>query len=908
MTLDTPDVLVTNVDEMISSNRSTPIPQVSRRIKQYENENIGRKYVIISKTERRPSVTKDAKSKKVTRSDVKKAIEKINKENEITECKIGIKVSDTNVRYLSHCENKKEADVRDDNNEDVFQKDSSNGKQSLITVSAPKILKKTVTSELADYDRFSRKNRDSWDVLENPLIQSYKQSQTIVEEGMITRTISQDEERKNKYSSWNILDLRSSDDDVELFIASRDSDNNKRNSSDISYLFEKYQRERDALRRMNSRSGGSSSDFSEISSLSDDGGSDMEDSRGQSWYQDCTYIEEPGISHEKALQYKYNRPSAFAPIDYLSDEDRERVHTFQLKTDSVSQSTSPRSQRYSEPVSPNVSQYSSPREIAETVVKPLPSPTKPVFVPEMSMFTDEDLSSLVLAQAASAVRKRRRGGRKQMRNANPCPSTEPLAADVPMDRNAKTSDSGISEDSNISPRALRAPTTSLTNVIGGLGRVSSLSIENLLQHNATMYFSGSRNDDERASSNASTLKSRLSNGSLVRQDSHSLAGRNRSSRNQRANDHASPIPNISTRLSSEDLDAYDTEDFLSESSLVSDPCFDQFEGDIFVYKQAQADNNSSSSGNESFSAEDISSRRSMRSISANKRTVLCGNPPCSKQQIMVGYERSKFVSCQSCFTCYCSRTCRRTHWKEHKHTCFYGQVSSYIRSLIRRCEKDPNFNGHLKGLAVESFNIFGRGCLMINFSSPTEAKLALVSKTTIIAASPIYTCIDNIKRDNRQSLVLQQTLQDYDPEQEFVLNITIGVSKKERSTRNKKSTVVKCARISILSENMTVYCDSLSYLIRTFSLPKESGDAVLSDIDARRFYCREVSFSLKRCGVRLKLDYPDAYEKLCQYVERDVLFLPLVLYGQRDGRNYKCMLYPGAINQSEEAHGSGVLV
>jgi len=99
---------------------------------------------------------------------------------------------------------------------------------------------------------------------------------------------------------------------------------------------------------------------------------------------------------------------------------------------------------------------------------------------------------------------------------------------------------------------------------------------------------------------------------------------------------------------------------------------------------------------------------------------------------------------------------------------------------------------------------------------------------------------------------------------------------------------------------------SQSYVIRTFTLPIL--DDNFNDRETRRYYCRELSFSLKRCGVRLKNEYNDCYEKLCAYVENERMFQPLVLYGKKDGRNFKCIIYPSDMHHTSEERGEGVMV
>ena len=353
---------------------------------------------------------------------------------------------------------------------------------------------------------------------------------------------------------------------------------------------------------------------------------------------------------------------------------------------------------------------------------------------------------------------------------------------------------------------------------------------------------------------------------------------------------------------------------------------------------------SDSSGDESFTTEQTDRFRQTRSsngindtagVGSNKkvdgkteRTVYCGYGSCSHKQVMVGNERSKFIACNSCFTCYCSKTCKRLHWSaEHRKSCFFGRINVYIKTMVRRCERDVKFNAQMRVFALKNYRAHGRGCVILSFNSPSEAKEmasgrngtgSSSDKTTQNQGSYTsysYSTISDVVKKNKQSKhskVLCQSLLDYDPEQEFVINISIRIGKTRTTTnsgsaKKRTSNVVRCARVSSLESGVSE--DSFSsYYIRTFCLPRVAAVDYTNDVEVRRYYCKELSFSLKRCGVRLKLDYPEAYEKLSRYVEDERAFLPIVLYGQKSGKNFKCILHQGKYNPSEEARGEGVLV
>jgi hypothetical protein len=63
-------------------------------------------------------------------------------------------------------------------------------------------------------------------------------------------------------------------------------------------------------------------------------------------------------------------------------------------------------------------------------------------------------------------------------------------------------------------------------------------------------------------------------------------------------------------------------------------------------------------------------------------------------------------------------------------------------------------------------------------------------------------------------------------------------------------------------------------------------------MEARRHYCRNISKGLKQYGIRMKKDYPEAYDNLCLYVEKNIPFKPLTVYGNKDSKIIACKIMP----------------
>lgn len=299
----------------------------------------------------------------------------------------------------------------------------------------------------------------------------------------------------------------------------------------------------------------------------------------------------------------------------------------------------------------------------------------------------------------------------------------------------------------------------------------------------------------------------------------------------------------------------------------------------------------------------------------SEKTLICGNTNCTRGHVLGRNDRGKLTACPSCQICYCSRICRHNHWPEHKETCLVGFVNFYVHTFFRRCEKDVHINEYLGNMAQGAYQTFGRGCIMIRFQSPSEIEYNAISCGLNLSMQPVYKSYKRVLNENkahRHIHVLCQNMKDYDPDQEYVLSIFVWIGGEYGMEENTYAAVVRSARISINSSPEGFDDSILPYGIRTFSLPTAiyRVDSSEVDMETRRYYCKEIAFGLKRYGVHLKSEYPEAYEKLYRYIDQGVLFTPIILYGKRNNRNFKCILYSGKIEEktTSEYYGAGAFV
>lgn len=291
-------------------------------------------------------------------------------------------------------------------------------------------------------------------------------------------------------------------------------------------------------------------------------------------------------------------------------------------------------------------------------------------------------------------------------------------------------------------------------------------------------------------------------------------------------------------------------------------------------------------------------------------TIKCSNPRCEKEEVLFAGEKTTYTSCPACFTYYCSRGCRRFHWSEHKKICFFGRINSYIRSFIYLCHKKEVLKNQLSKAAREGFKRKGRGCVLVTFASPQLARKFMTTGCTFFPSPPTYSSLQDLQAEgvvSKHRVALTQTIKDYNPEEEFVLNLAIIAGKMENLPANpiprrKVNTVLQVIKIPLSSKVKETMCSPAPNDPKTetkvFYLPKCARHEFVNENEARRHYCRNISKNLKQYGIKLKNDYPDVYEKLCLYVDQNIHFKdPLVVYGNQGKKIVMCKIMPEAGDQ-----------
>jgi hypothetical protein len=278
----------------------------------------------------------------------------------------------------------------------------------------------------------------------------------------------------------------------------------------------------------------------------------------------------------------------------------------------------------------------------------------------------------------------------------------------------------------------------------------------------------------------------------------------------------------------------------------------------------------------------------------------CENPMCKKQDILLGPEKTSFKSCPACFTYYCSSECRKLHWPSHKQNCYFGRVNTYVRSIIRLCQRREDLSMYLSQLARDGYKKKGRGVVMAIFNSPELAREFITKGHDAFSGrKPTYSSLAELHREgiiSKHRVALMQAVRDYEPNQELVFNIAVVATNNipiVPAPRYKLNTVLHCIKMPL--NDLIVARQPKDYEkveTRLFALPKCSRHEFVNEMEARRHYCRNLSKNLRQYNVKLKEDYPECYRKLCMYVEHNISFEPMTVYGQRGGLSYKCVIAP----------------
>lgn len=291
-------------------------------------------------------------------------------------------------------------------------------------------------------------------------------------------------------------------------------------------------------------------------------------------------------------------------------------------------------------------------------------------------------------------------------------------------------------------------------------------------------------------------------------------------------------------------------------------------------------------------------------VSADEDDVMmCSNAKCRRTETMFN-ACLYFKSCHSCYTYYCSRNCRREDWDTHKESCIYGRIGSTCRHVLQFCRENGEVHKAFSRIAKVGFLSRGRGVLFLGFPNPGSAENFLQFGLESLLMSPTYLSMrelegysDNLGEYARE---LREAGQQYDPDECFLLNITVAVGQKvpdRPSPKVQVPTVRKYAKIALASTSPEKKIFKKERDMETLILTPPPGTADIDKGGEEGRKAREVCFihiqrELRIRGVFLRHEFPKIYEQLCDFVERNKRFTPTTIYpiDKRTGKQFMCMI------------------
>ncbi|KAM9821187.1 apical junction component 1 homolog [Neosynchiropus ocellatus] len=284
-------------------------------------------------------------------------------------------------------------------------------------------------------------------------------------------------------------------------------------------------------------------------------------------------------------------------------------------------------------------------------------------------------------------------------------------------------------------------------------------------------------------------------------------------------------------------------------------------------------------------------------------TMMCSNNNCRRTETLFN-ACLYFKSCHSCYTYYCSRNCRREDWDIHKESCVYGRIGSTCRHIIKHCRETVQVHKAFSRIAKVGYLSRGRGVLFLGFPNPASSSNFLQYGLDSLPMSPTYLSLRELEsfKDNLGEYCkeLQEAGKEYDPNECFVLNVSIAVGEQlpdGPSPRNQAPTVRKYAKVALASFSPERKSHKKEGDMETLILTPPPGTADIDKDGEEGRKAREICFiniqrELRIRGVFLRHEYPQVYQQLCEFVENNRRFTPTTIYpiDKRTGKQFMCMI------------------
>ncbi|XP_074655710.1 uncharacterized protein LOC141909223 [Tubulanus polymorphus] len=293
-----------------------------------------------------------------------------------------------------------------------------------------------------------------------------------------------------------------------------------------------------------------------------------------------------------------------------------------------------------------------------------------------------------------------------------------------------------------------------------------------------------------------------------------------------------------------------------------------------------------------------------RTIDEDRITVKCRNSKCGKTA-KLSEARETFKTCHNCYTYYCSRNCRKSHWERHKKRCLYSRVNSACKHAIRYVHDHSDILHSISRTAKTGYLSLGRGTVLIMFGDANKAEQFLKNGLLTSDQVPKYCSIKEINDsglfgDYRNTVL--ETCKEYNPSVKFVLTVAVLVGtdtpSKPLPIIHAGPTIQRCAKLRLSStkhfsqRHYDTRQDKPDTLILT-AVPGSSSDG-MDPKHARELCFMNIQRKLRDRGVDLKKLYPFVYRQLIEYVDSDKHFSPMTIYpvDVKNGKTFMCLIMP----------------
>ncbi|XP_050524481.1 uncharacterized protein LOC126896076 [Daktulosphaira vitifoliae] len=280
-------------------------------------------------------------------------------------------------------------------------------------------------------------------------------------------------------------------------------------------------------------------------------------------------------------------------------------------------------------------------------------------------------------------------------------------------------------------------------------------------------------------------------------------------------------------------------------------------------------------------------------------TIRCRYSECQRSAT-VAEARRTFKTCHNCNHMYCSRRCRRAHWQDHRKTCLNRRTGTLCQSIFETFKGNDSCTDRLSIIARRGFLEQGRGTVKCHFSGIELAEKFVKHGGNQLHCEPVYVKWTELTDSEPERL--EELCKNYNPDTRFVLFVSVCVQREipgpgpvqwERHvvSRYVKLRLGKSFRAT--PSQLSTTGNGPDTLILT-SLPGRNRGVHRS----RQVGFTNIQRHLRQRGVDLRHQFPDVYNKLCEYVQGpdEVKFTPMTIYPQEkvSGKTFMCIIMPDA--------------